>query len=139
VHRLDQISAEKPAKLRNSKSLTLDFSRRQIWPVFYATIGRGPSLTNYKPLSAKQKFEIARAGSFNRGTVFLAAVFAVDAEQLKEFWPDMNRPPRKQSGMSAREPCSWRDNPVKAQGTRLGGVDGEVMGTGGWRKLVGER
>jgi hypothetical protein len=43
VHRLDQISAKKPAKLSNSKSLTLDFSRRQIWPVFlpYSWIG-GP-------------------------------------------------------------------------------------------------
>src|SRR5260370_5693817 len=28
------LSAKKPAKLPNSKSLTLDFSRRQIWPVF---------------------------------------------------------------------------------------------------------
>ena len=34
VHRLDQINAKKPAKLLNSKSLTLDFSRQQIWPVF---------------------------------------------------------------------------------------------------------
>jgi hypothetical protein len=39
-----------------------------------------PSLTNYKPLSAKEKFAIARADSFDRGTIFLAAVFAVDAE-----------------------------------------------------------
>jgi hypothetical protein len=34
VHRLDRIWAKKPAKLLNSKSLTLDFSRQQIWPVF---------------------------------------------------------------------------------------------------------
>jgi hypothetical protein len=39
-----------------------------------------PSLTNYKPISVKQKFAIARADSFDRGTIFLAAVFAVDAE-----------------------------------------------------------
>ncbi len=39
-----------------------------------------PSLTDYKPLSARQKFAIARADSFDRGTIFLAAVFAVDAE-----------------------------------------------------------
>ena len=34
MHRLDQISAKKPAKLLYSKSLTLDFSRQQVWPVF---------------------------------------------------------------------------------------------------------
>lgn len=34
MHRLDQIGAKKPAKLLYSKSLTLDFSRQQIWPVF---------------------------------------------------------------------------------------------------------
>ena len=35
-----------------------------------------PSLTDYKPLSPKQKFEIARQDSFDRGTVILAAAFA---------------------------------------------------------------
>jgi hypothetical protein len=39
-----------------------------------------PSLKDYKPLSPKQKFEIARQDSFDRGTIFLAAAFAVDAE-----------------------------------------------------------
>src|ERR1035441_1372766 len=41
VHRLDRISAKKPAKLLDSKSLTLGFSRKQIWPVFlpYSWIG----------------------------------------------------------------------------------------------------
>ncbi len=39
-----------------------------------------PSRTNYKPLSAKEKFEIARQDSFDRGTVALAAVFAADAQ-----------------------------------------------------------
>jgi hypothetical protein len=34
VHRLDQISARKPAKLLDSRSLTLSFSHQQIWPVF---------------------------------------------------------------------------------------------------------
>ncbi len=34
MHRLDRISAKKPAKLLDSKSLTLGFSRKQIWPVF---------------------------------------------------------------------------------------------------------
>ncbi len=35
-----------------------------------------PSLKDYKPLSSKQKFEIARQDSFDRGTVVLAAAFA---------------------------------------------------------------
>jgi len=39
-----------------------------------------PSLTDYKPLSPKQKFEIARQDSFDRGTVILAAAFAADAQ-----------------------------------------------------------
>jgi len=39
-----------------------------------------PSLTNYKPLSAKEKFAIARLDSFDRGTVVLAALFAVDGQ-----------------------------------------------------------
>jgi hypothetical protein len=43
-----------------------------------------PSLTNYKSLSVRQKFAIARADSFDRGTIFLAAVFAVNAEHTNE-------------------------------------------------------
>jgi hypothetical protein len=39
-----------------------------------------PSLKNYKPLSPGEKFEIARQDSFDRGTVFLAAAFAADAQ-----------------------------------------------------------
>jgi|HubBroStandDraft_1064217.scaffolds.fasta_scaffold205632_2 hypothetical protein len=39
-----------------------------------------PSLTDYKPLSTREKFEIARQDSFDRGTVILAAAFAADAE-----------------------------------------------------------
>lgn len=39
-----------------------------------------PSLTNYKPLSPKEKFELARLDSFDRGTVVLAAAFAADAQ-----------------------------------------------------------
>ena len=34
VHRLDRINANVPAKLLDSKSLTLGFSRKQIWPVY---------------------------------------------------------------------------------------------------------
>jgi len=39
-----------------------------------------PSLKNYKPLSAREKFEIARQDSFDRGTFVLAALFAADAQ-----------------------------------------------------------
>jgi hypothetical protein len=39
-----------------------------------------PSLTNYQPLSPKEKFAIARQDSFDRGTVVLAALFAADAQ-----------------------------------------------------------
>src|SRR5579863_10750291 len=37
VDRLDQINARKTAKLPDSRSLTLSFSRRQIWPGFFPT------------------------------------------------------------------------------------------------------
>jgi hypothetical protein len=47
VHRLDQISAKTPAKLPNSKSLTLDFLRRQIWPVFLPYSYIGPECRNW--------------------------------------------------------------------------------------------
>jgi hypothetical protein len=39
-----------------------------------------PSLKGYKPLSTREKFEIARQDSFDRGTVILAAAFAADAQ-----------------------------------------------------------
>ena len=39
-----------------------------------------PSLKDYKPLTARQKFKIATEDSFDRGTVALAAVFAGEAQ-----------------------------------------------------------
>jgi hypothetical protein len=39
-----------------------------------------PSLTDYKPLTPREKFEIARQDSFDRGTLVLAAAFAADAQ-----------------------------------------------------------
>lgn len=39
-----------------------------------------PSLKDYKPLSTREKFTIARQDSFDRGTVILAAAFAADAQ-----------------------------------------------------------
>jgi hypothetical protein len=39
-----------------------------------------PSLTNYEPISAKEKFVIATQDSFDRGTVILAAAFAGEGQ-----------------------------------------------------------
>src|ERR1700722_19269583 len=39
-----------------------------------------PSLTNYEPISAKEKFVIATQDSFDRGTVILAALFAGEGQ-----------------------------------------------------------
>jgi hypothetical protein len=39
-----------------------------------------PSLTEYKPISAREKFVIASQDSFDRGTVMLAAAFAGQAQ-----------------------------------------------------------
>ncbi len=39
-----------------------------------------PSLQNYEPLSAKQKFAIASQDAFDRGTVVLAAAFAGESQ-----------------------------------------------------------
>ncbi len=39
-----------------------------------------PTLTNYKPITPKEKFKIARDDSFDRGTVVLAAAFAGEGQ-----------------------------------------------------------
>ncbi len=39
-----------------------------------------PSLTNYEPISAREKFAIAAQDSFDRGTVILAAAFAGEGQ-----------------------------------------------------------
>jgi hypothetical protein len=39
-----------------------------------------PSLTDYRPLTPKEKFKIAREDSFDRGTLILAGMFAGDAQ-----------------------------------------------------------
>ena len=46
-----------------------------------------PSLTNYEPISAKEKFVIASQDSFDRGTVILGAAFAGEGQLT-----DANRP-----------------------------------------------
>ena len=42
-----------------------------------------PTLADYKPLTAKEKFKIAFDDSFDRGTVVLAAAFAGEAQLSK--------------------------------------------------------
>jgi hypothetical protein len=39
-----------------------------------------PSLTDYKPLTSREKFKIAEQDSFDRGTLILAGLFAADAQ-----------------------------------------------------------
>ena len=75
---LGQQSPEAPADSA-SVTQTLPLKNNRILGIIpnYRT---WPSLKDYKPLSAKEKFEIARQDSFDRGTVFLAAVFAGDAQ-----------------------------------------------------------
>jgi hypothetical protein len=43
-----------------------------------------PSLTDYKPLTSKEKFKIAQEDSFDRGTLILAAMFAADAQATND-------------------------------------------------------
>lgn len=53
-------------------------SKRVLWIVpNYRT---SPSLTNYEPLTAREKFKVASEDSFDRGTVGLAALFAGEAQ-----------------------------------------------------------
>jgi len=61
--------APQPAPLENKRIFGI-IPNNRTWP----------SLKDYKPLSTRQKFEIARQDSFDRGTVILAAAFAADAQ-----------------------------------------------------------
>lgn len=58
----------------NSSNATQNQHKRIFWVIpNYRTY---PSLVNYKPLSASEKFKIATQDSFDRGTVIMAAAFA---------------------------------------------------------------
>lgn len=46
-----------------------------------------PTLTNYKPLTPKEKFKIARDDSFDRGTVVLASEFAAEGKLITRIPP----------------------------------------------------
>ena len=53
-------------------------SKRILWIIpNYKTF---PTLTNYQPLTASEKFKLATEDSFDRGTVVLAALFAGEAQ-----------------------------------------------------------
>ena len=59
--RLDRINAKKPAKLLDSKSLTLCFSGNQTWPVFLCyTTGCTPSAPSHQPANAPDTATTAR-------------------------------------------------------------------------------
>src|ERR1035441_3212375 len=55
AHRLDPISAKKPAKLLDSKSLTLGFSRKRIWPVFLCVTAKWPATASAGFLNAARQ------------------------------------------------------------------------------------
>ncbi len=77
-----QSGSDAPAESVNSAPEPLPLESKRILGIF-PNNRTSPSLKDYKPLSAKKKFEIARQDSFDRGTVILAAAFAVDAQHTK--------------------------------------------------------
>jgi hypothetical protein len=74
-----QFSPATPAESVNVIPTPAPLESKRIFGIF-PNNRTSPSLIDYQPLSPRKKFEIARQDSFDRGTVFLAAVFAVDAE-----------------------------------------------------------
>src|ERR1017187_1206606 len=67
VHRLDRIIANKPAKLLDSRSLTLGFRVKQIWPVYFMF----PAHVDYfrmprKPSGANTSVNAGRQGRIYR-------------------------------------------------------------------------
>ncbi len=58
-----------PAPIESKRILGI-FPNNRTWP----------SLKDYKPLTAKQKFQIAKEDSFDRGTLILAAALAGDGQ-----------------------------------------------------------
>jgi hypothetical protein len=73
-----QFYSEKPAESVNVAPQPLPLENKRIFGII-PNNRTSPSLKDYKPLSARKKFEIARQDSFDRGTVVLAA-FAAEAQ-----------------------------------------------------------
>ena len=55
--------------------------KRVLWII--PNFRTSPTLTNYKPLTPKEKFKIATADTFDRGDIVLAAAFAGEGELTK--------------------------------------------------------
>jgi hypothetical protein len=68
---MDSSSGSAQPPLKNTRALGIFPNHRT-----------SPDLKNYKPLSPREKFDVAREDSFDRGTVVLAAVFAADAQLI---------------------------------------------------------
>jgi hypothetical protein len=68
----------RPAICQQSNDPGESANKRIFWII--PNFRTSPTLTEYKPLRAREKFKIARQDSFDRGTVALALLFAGDAQ-----------------------------------------------------------
>jgi hypothetical protein len=76
----DQTGQTAPAQPTASNPAPPD-DKRVLWIIpNFRTV---PTLANYKPITSKEKFNIAVADSFDRGTVALAALFAGQGQLTK--------------------------------------------------------
>jgi len=76
----DQTGQTAPAQPTASKPAPPD-DKRVLWIIpNFRTV---PTLANYKPITSQEKFNIAVADSFDRGTVALAALFAGQGQLTK--------------------------------------------------------
>src|SRR5579863_8516801 len=67
-----------PCREASSDQTQAPESKRILWIVpNYRT---SPSLKNYEPLTAREKFKVASEDAFDRGTVGLAALFAGESQ-----------------------------------------------------------
>lgn len=79
----DSVSARKPGAVSNSGASNTQEPedqppKRLLWVI--PNFRTAPTLEEYKPIPAKEKFKLAAEDSFDRGTVALAAVFAGEAQ-----------------------------------------------------------
>lgn len=79
----DSVSALKPGAVSNSGASNSQEPedqppKRLLWVI--PNFRTAPTLEEYKPIPAKEKFKLAAEDSFDRGTVALAAVFAGEAQ-----------------------------------------------------------
>lgn len=76
-----QVPPAPPANSSTAPTPAPSGDKRVLWIIpNYRTV---PTLANYKPISAREKFDITVADSFDRGTVALAALFAGQGQLTK--------------------------------------------------------